>query len=137
MSADQVLRPVQAPRRASSRFLKKRFANADLTTRVRLMMPVARTIVQHGVAQAAGIDQLRRTTGDLSEVLEPVIGFDPNGDGDATREEIVSAAMEGRDAAYTLGIAVGLLLHLDAFEQSAETGRRRRRQRSVVVGGSR
>jgi hypothetical protein len=96
---------------------RKRFVAADFITKVRLARPVAQRIVQQGIGVAAGLAGTDDCADDVSGYLVELLGMDPDkvNDDKLTSDERTELGYRGRDAAFALGVAVGLLLRPEAF----------------------
>lgn len=87
------------------------FIEADLATRVRLAMPLARELAILGPSDSE--DELTADRMALSLHVEELLGGDPV---PATCDGKTGKAIDQREAAaYALGIAVGLMLRPEVF----------------------
>jgi hypothetical protein len=89
------------------------FAKAPLVTRVQLAAPLARELALNGLRdidkECSGYAEMY-----LTSHIEQLIGHA----GDAGIDDAgMALAIDGFEAAYALGIAVGLLLRPDVFEK--------------------
>lgn len=91
---------------------QKRFAAADLAERVRLAMPIAREAVLLGPDEASNADTM---TADLLGRVCALIGDGWFPDDDARRDDQMKRIEEYGQAAYAIGIAVGLMFQPEAF----------------------
>jgi hypothetical protein len=90
------------------------FLKADIQTQVCLAAPLARSLVMLGLSDVEGV--CNPSNMDLPFHIEELIGHD----GPSCDDKEFPRLGESQQAAFALGIAVGLLLRPDAFTGGAK-----------------